>query len=316
MMALDETVRALGLEPAFAWRVLGTAATLLTWLLVMRVARRLFARTVDDLGSRFSMTRIASYVIGTSALLVVARIWIQGIAGVSTYLGLLSAGLAIALQDLITNFAGWLFILLRRPFRIGERIEIGGHTGDVVDIRPFRTLMLEIGEWMHGDHHTGRVIHIPNGWVFKHAIANYDEAFAYIWNELEITVTFESDWRSAKAALEAIVAETTKKAEPEIRRHLRSSSEIIQLRFSTFAPVVATSVVDSGVKFSMRYLCMPRDRGPTSTAIWEKVLAAFSAMPDVDLAYPTTRFIETRTEAKASPDGHDREAQSRERSAR
>ena len=64
--------------------------------------------------------------------------------------------LAIALQDPLTNLAGWLFILIRRPFRVGDRIQVGANTGDVVDIRPFRFLMLEVGNWVHADQGTGR----------------------------------------------------------------------------------------------------------------------------------------------------------------
>jgi small-conductance mechanosensitive channel len=150
MNAVDRAFVAFGVDPALGWRILGTLAVFVGWLLVMRLIRRVLARTVDDLTSRFSMGRIASYVVGLIGIMLIARLWIQGVAGLATYLGLLSAGVAIALQDLITNLAGWLFILLRRPFRIGDRIEIGGHAGDVVDIRPFRFLMLEIGaKWVH-----------------------------------------------------------------------------------------------------------------------------------------------------------------------
>src|SRR5687768_4007024 len=127
MNGVDRAFLAIGIDPSFGWRILGTVAILLGWLVVMRLIRRVLARTVDDLTSRFSMGRISGYVVGLIALMLVARIWIQGIAGLATYFGLLSAGIAIALQDLITNLAGWLFILLRRPFRIGDRVEIGGH---------------------------------------------------------------------------------------------------------------------------------------------------------------------------------------------
>jgi small-conductance mechanosensitive channel len=300
MNALERAFVALGIEPTFAWRVLGTAAVIVAWLVVLRLVRRLFARTVDDLQTRFSLGRIASYVLGSTSLLVIARIWIQGVAGVSTYLGLLSAGLAIALQDLITNLAGWLFVILRRPFKIGDRIQIGGHAGDIVDIRPFRFMMLEIGEWVEADQSTGRVIHIPNGWVFKHAVANYDEAFAYIWNELQVTVTFESDWRAAKGALEQIVGENSEAIEPEIRRRMTETAHTIHHQLPTLKPTVWTTAADSGVMLTVRYLCKPRERRSSASAIWEKVLDAFAALPNVDLAYPTTRFFDNTAEGKSS----------------
>lgn len=305
MNAIERTFAALGIEPGFAWRVLGTLGVLVAWILVMRLVRRLLARTVDDLASRFSMIRIASYVVAALAILLVARLWVQGIAGLATYLGLLSAGIAIALQDLITNLAGWLFILLRRPFRIGDRIQIGPHSGDVVDIRPFRFIMLEIGQWVHADQSTGRLLHVPNGWVFKNPVANYHEAFGYIWNELEVVVTYESDWRKAKKALEAIINENAEKIEPEVRKQIAAAAERLHIQFTKVTPVVWTTAVDSGVRLTIRYLCKPRERRSTSSAIWEKVLDRFAAMPDVDLAYPTTRFFQHAAEGKTVTLDHD-----------
>jgi len=299
MEGIERFFTALGLEPAFTWRVLGTVAVLAGWLIVLRLVRRLLARTVDDLTSRFSMGRGVSYVVGVIAMLLIARLWIQGIAGLATYLGLLSAGIAIALQDLITNLAGWLFILVRRPFRIGDRVEVGGHAGDVVDIRPFRFLMLEIGaKWVHAEQSTGRLLHVPNGWVFKHSVANYSEAFGYIWNEILVTVTFESDWRKAKKALEDIVGENAEHIEPEVRKQIAQAAENMHIQFQKVTPVVWTGANDNGVTLTLRYLCKPRERRASTSAIWERILDAFAAMPDVDLAYPTTRFFEHATEGK------------------
>ncbi len=305
MNALERTFAALGIEGGFAFRVLGTVGVFVAWLLVMRLVRRLLARTVDDLSSRFSMIRIASYVVGLISVLLIARLWVQGVAGLATYLGLVSAGIAIALQDLITNLAGWLFILLRRPFRIGDRIQIGPHSGDVVDIRPFRFLMLEIGQWVQADQSTGRLLHVPNGWVFKNPIANYHEAFGYIWNEIEVVVTFESDWRKAKKTLESIINENAEKIEPEVRKQIAAAAERLHIQFTKVTPVVWTTAVDSGVRLTMRYLCKPRERRSTSSAIWEKILDAFAAMPDVDLAYPTTRFFQHAAEGKTVTLEHD-----------
>jgi small-conductance mechanosensitive channel len=300
------------MDPTLGSRVLGTLAVMAVWLLVMRLIRRVLARTVDDLTSRFSMGRIASYVVGLIAIMLIARLWIQGVAGLATYLGLLSAGVAIALQDLITNLAGWLFILLRRPFRIGDRIEIGGHAGDVVDIRPFRFRMLEIGaKWVHAEQSTGRILHVPNGWVFKHPVANYAEAFGYIWNEIQVVITFESDWRRAKEALEDIVGENAEELEPQVRKQIAAAAEELHIQFTKVTPVVWTDVLDQGVSLTLRYLCKPRDRRSSTSAMWERILDRFAAMPDVDLAYPTTRFFEHAAEGKTVTLDHDLEGEKR-----
>jgi small-conductance mechanosensitive channel len=306
MDIVDRAFLAIGLDPALGWRILGTVAVVAGWLLAMRLVRRVLARTVDDLTSRFSMARIASYVVGLIGVLLIARLWIQGIAGLATYLGLVSAGIAIALQDLITNMAGWLFILVRRPFKIGDRIEVGGHAGDVVDIRPFRFVMLEIGaKWVHAEQSTGRLLHVPNGWVFKHSVANYSEAFGYIWNEILVTITFESDWRKAKKTLEEIIGEKAEELEPQVRKQIAEAAEHLHIQFQKVTPVVWTGTSDFGVTLTLRYLCKPRERRASTSMIWERILDAFAAMDDVDLAYPTTRFFEHAKEGKTVTLEHD-----------
>ena len=113
------------------WRLILTALTLAFYMVAQRVARRIIVRTVEDSSSRYQIARGATYTLGVFTLVLLLNIWVQGITGLATYLGLLSAGIAIALQDPLTNFAGWLFILARRPFKVGDRIQVGQHQGDV-----------------------------------------------------------------------------------------------------------------------------------------------------------------------------------------
>ncbi len=298
MNPVDRIGAALGIQADTVWKIGGTIAVLLLWVGLGRLSRRVIARAMDDSAARFQMTRVSGYVLGFAALVVVAKTWIQGITGLATYLGLVSAGIAIALQDPVTNLAGWLYILIRRPFRVGDRIQVGTNTGDVVDIRPLRFIMLEIGNWVHADQGTGRILHVPNGLVFKHSVANYDEAFGYIWNELDITITFESNWRSAKSMLEAILAEQSDEIDKHVRKRIDDAAHVLHIKLPTVTPVVWTTVVESGVRLTMRYLCKPRARRSSETHIWEQVLDGMAALQNVDFAYPTTRRFDNMNEGK------------------
>ena len=286
----------LGVSGETASRGLATLGILLGWFLVLRLLRRVLSRSVEQTSSRFQVVRLTSYAVGFVSTLLIVRLWAQGLAGIATYFGLVSAGLAIAFQDPLTNFAGWLFIILRRPFTVGDRIQIGTHIGDVVDIRPLRLVMLEVGHWVKADQSTGRVLHVPNGWVFKHSVANYDEVFPFIWNEIEVVVTFESDWRATKRMLTDIVNQSADKLEPAVRRHIAKNADTMLIQYTNLSPVVWTEVVDSGVKLTMRYLCRSRERRSSASAIWEKVLDAFSATPTIECAYPTIRRYDNRLE--------------------
>lgn len=294
----DKISAAAGIPADVLARTFATVFLLILWFLLGRVSRRVIARTIDDSSSRFHMSRVIGYVIGITSMVLLARLWIQGVSGIATYLGLLSAGVAIALQDPLSNLAGWLFILIRRPFRIGDRIQVGSDRGDVVDIRPFRFLMLEVGNWVHADQSTGRVLHVPNGSIFKQTIANYNEAFGHIWNEIEVTVTFESDWRAAKKILEEILEANTEKIDDHIKRRIEAAAETLHIKFPKPTPVVWTSVVDSGVRLTMRYLCQPRARRNSSAQIWEAVLDRFAERDTIDFAYPTNRRFDNMSEGK------------------
>jgi small-conductance mechanosensitive channel len=276
------------------WRLILTALVLAFYMVAQRVSRRIIARTVEDSSSRYQIARGATYTFGVLSLVLLLNVWVQGITGLATYLGLLSAGIAIALQDPLTNFAGWLFILARRPFKVGDRIQVGQHQGDVVDIRMFRFILMEIGNWVHADQSTGRILHMPNGLIFKNPVANYDEAFGYIWNEIDVTVTFESDWRLAKDVLTATMNERAEKLTPEAKERINEASHDLDIKVTKLTPVVWTTVVDSGVKLTLRYLCKPRERRSSTSDMWESILGELAKHANIHLAFPTTRVLQVR----------------------
>ncbi len=305
----DEWIeKILGIPRAATERLALTLFVFVVYIALRGLTRRIVSKTVDDPASRFSLTKALTYGYAFVAFLVIIRIWFESITGLATYLGLLSAGIAIALQDPLANLAGWVFILLRTPFRIGDRIEIGPHVGDVVDIRPFRFVLLEVGKWVHAEQSTGRAIHVPNGWVFKQSVSNYEEAFGFIWNEMEVVVTFESDWRAAKAKLEAILTKNTDGITQDDLDKIAQKADEYHIRVGKVTPVVWTTVVDHGVKLSLRYMCKPRDRRRSTSTIWEAILDAFHDDARIEFAYPTTRRYDGRFEGKSAGGGSEKAA--------
>lgn len=242
-------------------------------------------------------TEYAAYFLG---LLAVARIWVTGTQSIATYLGLLSAGLAIALQDPIVNIVGWLFIVWRRPFEVGDRVEIGGHAGDVIDVRFFQFTLMEIRNWVEADQSTGRVLHLPNKMVFNEGIANFSKGFEYLWNEIPVEITFESDWKRAKEALEEIANRHAAHLNDTARERVRRASRRYMIHFENLTPIVYTKVNQHGVLLTLRYLTAPRKRRNTEQVIWEDILEAFALEPDIEFAYPTQRIYYHPTEGRPS----------------
>ena len=174
-------------------RILASLVIIMVTGVLSRIIAAALHKHVQDPGQYYRYKKTVGFAFTAIGVLLVVRIWFGGLGSLTTYFGLLSAGLAIALQDLVTSLAGWIFIQWRRPFKVGHRIQVGEIRGDVIDIRPFQFSLLEIGNWVDGDQSTGRVMHIPNSWAFKQALGNYRTGFQFIWDEISVVVTLESN---------------------------------------------------------------------------------------------------------------------------
>ncbi|MBK8904849.1 MAG: mechanosensitive ion channel family protein [Anaerolineaceae bacterium] len=282
--------------------LLSLVIILLLWLARWLVLRLIHRRYADNARTLYSLRKTVEYASVVLGILLVGRLWLEGIGTLVTYLGLLSAGIAIALQDLIVALAGWVFIVWRRPFVVGDRVEIADQLGDVIDIRLFSFSMLEIGRRINAEQSTGRIIHIPNGKVFSEVLTNMHQGFPFIWNEIPVMVTFESDWEKAKAILVNIVNELAPDVGEAVKQYGRRTGQRFVISYSNVTPTVYTSVADSGVVLTLRYMIDPRKRRGSEQDIWEAILRAFKHHWDIDFAYPTQREYLHFEERKRPPD--------------
>ena len=255
-----------------------------------KVLISLITKNTKDPKTVYYSKRIIGYAYAFLVIILVGSMWIKGLGPIGTYLGIASAGLAIALHETIANIAGWFFILWRKPFVIGDRIQIGETKGDVIDLRLFQFSLVEVGNWVEAEQSTGRIIHVPNSHVLKERTANYHGAFNYIWNEIHILVTFESNWRKAREILEKITKEKIESSAKQAEQQLRFAAERYMIHFSKLTPAVYMSARESGVLFSIRYMINPRQKRGSEQTLWEEILSEFQKHPDIELAYPTTRF--------------------------
>jgi small-conductance mechanosensitive channel len=278
--------------PDVSYQIAATLLVIVALWLVRLIAARIINRNIDESKVQYKWRKNLTYATGFIGIILIGSIWSEAFKSFSTFLGLLSAGLAIALRDPVTDFAGWIFLLWRKPFDLGDRIQIGEVKGDVIDIRLFKFTLLEIGNWVHADQSTGRVVHVPNHQVFTESLMNYTSDFEFIWNELEVLITFESDWKAAKKILQEIadthLQDFVKEAEQQVKR--ASKSYLIHYRYLT--PIVYTDVKESGVNLTIRHLTNPRTRRKVGQAIWEDILERFGEHDHINLAYPTMRITD------------------------
>ena len=280
-----------GLSQALQHRLFATLLVVGGVWLVQRVLLALVYRGAQDPRVRYKWRKTITYLALLVGVLWVGHIWIERFGAVATYLGLVSAGLAIALKDIVANLAGWGFIVWSRPFDVGDRVQIGAHAGDVIDLHLFQFTLNEIGNWVNADQSTGRIIHVPNGRVLSEPVVNYDKGFRYIWNEIPVTVTFESNWKKAKQILERLAAQHAEQLTEHVEKELLEASRQYLIAYTKLTPIVYVRVLDHGICLTIRYLIRSRFRRGSENAIWQEVLDAFAAESDIDFAYPTARHL-------------------------
>lgn len=280
----------IGVERTTAEHVVATAAIILVLWLARFLILRIVWRNTDDPKARYRWRKATGYVAVAVGVLVISRVWVVSFRSFATFAGLVSAGLAIALRDTVANFAAWIFIVWRRPFKVGDRIEIGGKIGDVIDIRAFQFTLLEVRNWVDADQSTGRMLHVPNGLIMSQPLANYSQGFRYVWHEIPVLITFESDWRRAKEIMQRIADENAEQFSKSAEERIKEASKRFLIFYERLTPTVYTAVRESGVLLTIRYLCRARNRRGSEQTMWESVLDAFGAESGIEFAYPTTRF--------------------------
>jgi small-conductance mechanosensitive channel len=289
----------IGLSPETQSNLFVTLLTIFIVLVLRQLILRIVFRKFEDVRIRYRWRKTSAYIAFLFAILILGRVWFEGFESIATFLGLVSAGVAIALKDLLVNLAGWIFMLWRKPFEVGDRIQIGNQAGDVIDIRIFQFTLMEIGNWVDADQSTGRVIHIPNGKVFTEPQANYHKGFQYIWNEVPVLVSFESNWEKAKDILQEIGIRHAEHLSPHAEERIRQASRKFMIFYTKLSPTVYLTVKDCGVLLTIRYICEPRRRRDSTQVVWEDILKEFARCDDIDFAYPTQRFYNNVFEGKA-----------------
>lgn len=259
---------------------------ILTGLVIMvsMILRRIFyalviIRLPDESPHVFTIRRIANYLINLLAALVIFSIWMQNIGDLSVALGIMAAGLAFALQEVIGSIAGWITVITGQPFTIGDRIETGGIRGDVVDISVLRTKIMEIGNWLNGDHNTGRIVTVSNAFIFKEPLFNYSRHLSYIWDEIDIPITYESDWKEAMSLMNAAVSQHSKYQEllPKAQSQRRQARREFAIKITPLEPRVFLKMTDNWIELGLVYPVETEFRRSFKSEISSQILDQFQA---------------------------------------
>lgn len=226
-------------------------------------------------------------------VLVVALFLLEDLRVFATTFGLVSAAIVISLQDVCASFFGWFIIMMGRKFTIGDRLEIEDVRGDVLDIQLLRTTLLEVNNWLGVDQPTGRVIIVPNNFIFKTKVFSFSHGHPYIWGKVEVTVTFATPAASALALFQKVLEEETRENFAEARAVVTEMERLYGVEDADYRPKIYTRIADSGVTFSLIYVSHYRSTSMTRNRINRRLIAELESHPHIQLAYNTLQVLAT-----------------------
>ncbi|MCP3660479.1 MAG: mechanosensitive ion channel [Bacteroidetes bacterium] len=265
----------------------------LTIILGLYIFKELIVRSINknikDLNLKHTYRKTAFYLNFFLTLVLLSMLWLENL-NTGLLFTIIGAGLVVTLGDLVLSFVGFLILSINKPFEVGERVQIGEIKGDVVDYRAFYITMLEIGGWVEEEQSTGRIVHIPNYFIFKKVIFNYTKGFDFIWNEIKILLTFESNYKTAEKICEQHVNAYHNSWAENLEKKIKSVQKIYAINYTNLTPIIYKNIKESGVELSIRYLVNPYKRRSSVNELTEKLLNDFQVAKDIDFAYTTYRI--------------------------
>lgn len=231
-----------------------------TYLVFKIIFEEIFIKQIKESKTRYSFRKTVSIIYLVIVIAFIFRIWVETTQTLLVSYGLIAAGMAIALQDLFKNFVGGIIVFLTGIYRVGDRIEVDSKNGDVMDIGILYTTLMETREWIDGDQATGRLKIIPNGIVLSGIINNYTKDHNFIWDELSIPITYDSDWKKAINRILQIVNKETKSMTVKAEKEISQIEEKYYLSKKVIEPGIYLTLTDNWIMFSIRYITEVRDR--------------------------------------------------------
>jgi small-conductance mechanosensitive channel len=242
---------------------------------------------LKDSKTRYTFRKVLYIASLATGLLSLLAIWITETQNVLIAFGLIGAAIAFALQDIFKNFMGGILLFLNNIYRVGDRIEIDGKYGDVIDIGLLYTTLMETREWVSADQVTGRLTIIPNGVVLAGTIQNYTKDFDFIWDEMSVPITYDSDLNDASQKILEVVKTETKEVVDNAQKTMARIEGKYYFTKRSLEPAIFLTLTDNWVAFGIRYVTDVRRRRETQNRISGLILAEFAKSEQIKIASST-----------------------------
>lgn len=240
---------------------------------IVQLLRKTLSSKVEDTTLRYRSKKVASFFGYLLAIVLVVVVYSENLGGFTVALGVAGAGIAFALQEVIASAAGWAAILFGGFYKTGDRVQLGGIKGDVIDIGVLRTTLMEIGQWVNGDLYNGRIVRIANSFVFKEPVFNYSTDFPFLWDEIKLPIQYGSDYQLTKQLMETAAADIVGNYTSSAHEQWAEMVRKYMIEDASTAPMVTLMANDNWVEFTLRYTVDYKRRRSTKNELFSRLLA-------------------------------------------
>jgi len=275
----------------------------------VRILQSYLARRIKEVENRYRMRKGLAFLGYLAALLIAIAILGNQLSGLSVTVGVVGAGIAFALQEVIASAAGWLALTFSSFYRVGDRVQLGGIKGDVIDVGVLRTTLMECGEWIGADLYSGRIVRIANSYVFKEPVFNYSADFHFLWDEIKLPVKYGGDRALALEILQRVAGEVVGEHAAEAQKVWRHMMEKYMIVAAETTPTVTLAANDNWLEYTIRYVVKYTNRRSAKSQLFSRIMDEIDQTNGrVAIASTTIHIVETPTvdvHLSGGPNGSD-----------
>jgi len=234
---------------------------------------------------------------------VVLFVYSDKLGNIGIALGLAGAGIAFALQEVITSIAGWISIVTTNSIRIGQRVKIGEITGDIIDIGVLKTTIMEVGGWVMGDLYNGRITELSNSFIFKEPIQNYSADYPFLWDEIAIPIRTESDFKLARKIFNEVADEVCGEYSKQSKKVWANMTGKYRVEDADVKPLVTLTFDENWITFTIRYVVDYKKRRSTKDLLFTRLLEEIEKYENIVMIATTSMEVTnvSETEVKTKP---------------
>ena len=243
---------------------------------ISRIIKKYIPKYIKETNSRYRLRKFINYASYTFLIIVIMLMYSSQLSGLHIFLGVAGAGVAFALQEVITSIAGFMAINFSNYFSVGDRVRFGGIKGDVIDISILRTSIMEIGDWIDGDLYNGKIVRIANSFVFKDPVYNYSGEFPFLWDEITIPIRTDCDYVYANKVFNEILNDIQGEYAKNAQVHWDKMTEKLMIEDAKVSPMVTLAFDENWITYTLRYVVDFQSRRVTKDTVYKKVLEAIN----------------------------------------